>query len=337
MADELVFYTNPMSRGRIVRWMLEEVGQPYRTEILDYGRHEGARVSGHQSDGQGPGDSPRRRGGDRMRRHLRLPGGRFPAGRACAAARDKSGRPTSAGCSSPPGRSRRRSPTRASASSSPPDKQRMVGYGSFDDVMNALETRFPRATTCWATSSARPTSISARRSAGACSSAGIEKRPAFERYSERLRSRPAAIRAAEIDDALIAGASRAGAGRLGSRLDQVPAVAVEVLEDRYGAVGLAARRLQEADAGRRHAGVVARRSRRSPGTGTPARRPDRRPARPAPDPPPWPAAAPRRRRRASRRPSACRRPGRCRAMSVEAELAHDRSRSPRRSRGPAGR
>ena len=37
MADELVFYTNPMSRGRIVRWMLEEVGEPYRTEVLDYG------------------------------------------------------------------------------------------------------------------------------------------------------------------------------------------------------------------------------------------------------------------------------------------------------------
>src|SRR3954466_16200471 len=36
MTDELVFYTNPMSRGRIVRWMLEEVGQPYRTELLDY-------------------------------------------------------------------------------------------------------------------------------------------------------------------------------------------------------------------------------------------------------------------------------------------------------------
>ena len=36
MADELVFYTNPQSRGRLVRWMLEEVGQPYRTEVLDY-------------------------------------------------------------------------------------------------------------------------------------------------------------------------------------------------------------------------------------------------------------------------------------------------------------
>src|SRR4029078_8691838 len=36
MAD-LIFYTNPMSRGQTVRWMLEEVGQPYETEILDYG------------------------------------------------------------------------------------------------------------------------------------------------------------------------------------------------------------------------------------------------------------------------------------------------------------
>jgi glutathione S-transferase len=37
MAEELVFYTNPRSRGRIARWMLEEVGQPYRTEVLDFG------------------------------------------------------------------------------------------------------------------------------------------------------------------------------------------------------------------------------------------------------------------------------------------------------------
>ncbi len=36
MSDELVFYTNPMSRGRIIRWALEEVGQPYETVVLDY-------------------------------------------------------------------------------------------------------------------------------------------------------------------------------------------------------------------------------------------------------------------------------------------------------------
>lgn len=37
MADDLIFYTNPMSRGQIVRWMLEEVGAPYETNILGYG------------------------------------------------------------------------------------------------------------------------------------------------------------------------------------------------------------------------------------------------------------------------------------------------------------
>lgn len=37
MSAELTFYTNPNSRGRIVRWMLEEIGAPYRTEFLDYG------------------------------------------------------------------------------------------------------------------------------------------------------------------------------------------------------------------------------------------------------------------------------------------------------------
>ena len=30
------FYTNPMSRGQIVRWMLEEVGEPYTQHVVDY-------------------------------------------------------------------------------------------------------------------------------------------------------------------------------------------------------------------------------------------------------------------------------------------------------------
>jgi len=34
---DLTFYTNPMSRGQTIRWMLEEVGAPYDTDILDYG------------------------------------------------------------------------------------------------------------------------------------------------------------------------------------------------------------------------------------------------------------------------------------------------------------
>ena len=37
MSEALTFYTNPQSRGRIARWMLEEVDAPYETEVLEYG------------------------------------------------------------------------------------------------------------------------------------------------------------------------------------------------------------------------------------------------------------------------------------------------------------
>ncbi len=37
-ALDLILYTNPMSRGMIARWMLEEVGQPYRVQVLEYGK-----------------------------------------------------------------------------------------------------------------------------------------------------------------------------------------------------------------------------------------------------------------------------------------------------------
>jgi glutathione S-transferase len=39
MAEQtMIFYTNPMSRGRIVRWMLEELAVPYETVVLEYSK-----------------------------------------------------------------------------------------------------------------------------------------------------------------------------------------------------------------------------------------------------------------------------------------------------------
>ena len=40
---ELILYTNPQSRGRIARWMLEEIGEPYETEIVGYDQMKDAR------------------------------------------------------------------------------------------------------------------------------------------------------------------------------------------------------------------------------------------------------------------------------------------------------
>jgi glutathione S-transferase len=36
MSEEVIFYHNPMSRGRMVHWMLEETGAPYRIELISF-------------------------------------------------------------------------------------------------------------------------------------------------------------------------------------------------------------------------------------------------------------------------------------------------------------
>ncbi len=36
MAEEIVLYTNPQSRGAMVHWMLEEIGCPYRIEVKGF-------------------------------------------------------------------------------------------------------------------------------------------------------------------------------------------------------------------------------------------------------------------------------------------------------------
>jgi glutathione S-transferase len=40
MSEEIVFYHNPQSRGRIAHWMLEEVGAPYRVALIDFEKRE---------------------------------------------------------------------------------------------------------------------------------------------------------------------------------------------------------------------------------------------------------------------------------------------------------
>jgi glutathione S-transferase len=40
MSDEIIFFHNPMSRGRIAHYMLEEVGVPYHIELIDFERRE---------------------------------------------------------------------------------------------------------------------------------------------------------------------------------------------------------------------------------------------------------------------------------------------------------
>lgn len=205
MADELVLYTNPQSRGRIARWMLEEIRQPYRVELLDYAttmkapayltvnpmgkvpalRHGTAVVTETPAICAYLADAFPQAGlapppGDRMR----APYYRwlfFAAGPAEAAVSNK-----------------------AMGFAVPPERERMMGYGRIGLVMDTLEAAVSQSDYL-----AGNTFTAADLYVGSHLGFGmmfgmIDKRPAFERYWQRLSARPACVRAKELDDALVA-------------------------------------------------------------------------------------------------------------------------------------
>jgi glutathione S-transferase len=204
MADELVFYTNPMSRGRVVRWMLEEVGQPYRTEILEYG----TTIKGREYLAVNPmGKVPALRHGDATITETAA---------ICAYLADAF---PQAGLAPPAGTPLRgpyyrwlffgAGPVEAAMMNQafglevPADRQAMSGYGSLTAVVDVLDGVL----------TAREYLVGDRFSAAdiyvgsqigfATMFGALEKRPIFMAYVARLNARPAAIRAREIDDALL--------------------------------------------------------------------------------------------------------------------------------------
>jgi len=201
--SELIFYTNPMSRGQTVRWMLEEVGAPYDTQILDYKttmkaepylsinpmgkvpaiRHDGrvvtevAAICCYLADAFPDANlaPPPAERADYYRWIF------FTSGPVEAAFSNK-----------------------AAGFEPTPERQAMFGYGTYDRAMATLE----------AAVSARPF-LAADRFTAADLFVGamvgfmlqfnlLEPRPAFTDYVARVTDRPAYRRAKEIDGKLIA-------------------------------------------------------------------------------------------------------------------------------------
>ena len=211
MAEELIFYTNPMSRGQIVRWMLEEVGAPYEPRILDYvttmkdtaylavnpmGKvpaivHDGkavtecAAICAYLADAfpeAGLAPDPRS--------HLRGPYYRwlfFAAGPVEAAVSNK-----------------------AFGLEVPPDRAQAIGYGSFADVMDTLEYAVGHSDYLVGDRFSAADVYVGSQILWGLQFGTIERRPAFEAYGARLAARPAARRADEIDNALMAEIQKAG-------------------------------------------------------------------------------------------------------------------------------
>jgi glutathione S-transferase len=83
----------------------------------------------------------------------------------------------------------------------PAEKRAMAGYGTFEDVMDALETAVSvSAYICGDQFTAADVYVGSQIGWG-LQFGTIEKRGAFEAYSARLRQREAAVRASQLDDA----------------------------------------------------------------------------------------------------------------------------------------
>ena len=208
---QLEFYTNPMSRGQIVRWMLEEVGEPYETHILDYKstmkeaeylainpmgkvpaiRHDGvvvtevAAICAYLADvfpaaGLAP---PVDRRGDYYRWLF------FSAGPVEAAFSNK-----------------------AAGFEVPPERRAMFGYGTFELAIDTLEKALTgKAFVASDRFSAADLYVGSQL--GFMLQFGLlEPRPVFSDYVARVTDRPAYGRAKKIDADLIAEMTAATAG-----------------------------------------------------------------------------------------------------------------------------
>ena len=204
MAGELVFYTHPTSRGRIVRWMLEEIGADYRTEILEYGTTMKAEAYLALNP---MGKVPAIRHGDAVVTEA-------PA--ICAYLADAF---PEAGLA-PPVDARgayyrwlffAAGPIEAATTNgflgfeAPKDKEGMVGYGTLGAVLDTLEHALAGGGyVAGERFSAADVYVGSHVGWG-LRLGSIEKRDAFSEYWSRLSGREALRRANEIDDALRSG------------------------------------------------------------------------------------------------------------------------------------
>ncbi|CAN5801042.1 glutathione S-transferase family protein [soil metagenome] len=208
--DTLTLYTNPMSRGRIARWMLEEVGAPYDTVLVDYG----APMQGAAYRAVNP-----------MRKvpalvHERA-GARSTVTECAAICAYLADAFPAAGLAPPlPGRGAyyrwlffAAGPLEAAVTNAalgvevPPDKRGFVGYGDLAAVTDTLEQAVSAAPHVAGDAFSAADVYVGSHVGWGLQFGTIERRPAFEAYWSRLEARPAHSRAAGLDDAAMAAAA----------------------------------------------------------------------------------------------------------------------------------
>ena len=201
MAD-LIFYTNPQSRGRIVRWMLEEIGQPYETEVIPYDQIKSERYLAVNPMGKVPAIKHRDHVVTECAAICAYLADIFP--QAGLAPRDEEKADYYRWMFYAAG------PAEAAVSNQTmgwvptPERERMFGYGNFDKVVAVLDELFSlRDFVCGDRFTAADVYVGSQIMFP-LQFGMLPERDSFTRYRDRLQSREAYKRANEIDERVIA-------------------------------------------------------------------------------------------------------------------------------------
>jgi glutathione S-transferase len=211
MSDEIAFYHWPMSRGRMVHWMLEEVGAPYRVVVtnLEKGEHKTPAFLAVNPMGKLPTIVHRGTVVTECGAIITYLADEFPA----ASLAPRVGDPArgsylrwmffAAGCVDPALIDRmldRPVPERVGA----------VGYGRFEHVADTLEKALaPGPYLLGDRFTAADLYVGAQLGFGLMTKA-LEPRPVYQGYLTRVTARPAYKRAMDQGEAIVAAAKGSG-------------------------------------------------------------------------------------------------------------------------------
>ncbi|KQS04032.1 glutathione S-transferase [Sphingomonas sp. Leaf357] len=205
----LTLYTNPMSRGRIARWMIEETGAEYDTVILDWGKTKSQDFLAINPMGKVPTivhDGKVVTEGAAICAYL---ADAFPEAGLAPPTADRADYYRWLFYAAGP---IEQAVTNRSLGVAPDERQQMMaGYGNYDLVVKVLQDtigqrdyiagdRFTAADVYFGSQIAWGTQFGS-----------LPKSDVFDAYVARITARPAYKRAGEIDDALIAAAQGQGA------------------------------------------------------------------------------------------------------------------------------
>ena len=201
MAD-LIFYTNPQSRGRIVRWMLEEIGEPYETEVIPYDQIKSERYLAVNPMGKVPAIKHRDHVVTECAAICAYLAYFFP--QAGLAPRDEEKADYYRWMFYAAGPAEAAVSNQAMGWVPTPERERMFGYGNFDKVVAVLDELFSlRDFVCGDRFTAADVYVGSQIMFP-LQFGMLPERDSFTRYRDRLQSREAYKRANEIDERVIA-------------------------------------------------------------------------------------------------------------------------------------